>query len=171
MKNLLELHADASDEVSLLDDSEVVQYVVGDVRDCLRAGLCCYVVSLARDVACASASSLRWLHRRAPLLSLWPRALPPVSLCPPLPERGCQERGEEPLGLGHHPNLPVTLVVLTSDAAACVFFGLVFALWWPCAMGFLFFFISILGGVSALPLRSALLPCAPPFQSAPSFPR
>lgn len=31
MKNLLELHADASDEVSLLDDSEVVQYVVGDV--------------------------------------------------------------------------------------------------------------------------------------------
>lgn len=40
MKNLLELHADASDEVSLLDDSEVVQYVVGDVRNDSRAGLC-----------------------------------------------------------------------------------------------------------------------------------
>jgi len=32
MKNLLELHSDAADEVSLLDDNEVVQYVVGDVR-------------------------------------------------------------------------------------------------------------------------------------------
>ncbi|OSX69566.1 hypothetical protein BU14_1390s0003 [Porphyra umbilicalis] len=31
MKNLLELHSDAADEVSLLDDDQVVQYVVGDV--------------------------------------------------------------------------------------------------------------------------------------------
>lgn len=64
MKNLLELHADASDEVSLLDDSEVVQYVVGDVSD------------WSRDLATAPV----WFFQRAMVCAL---LFPACVGCPP----------------------------------------------------------------------------------------
>lgn len=107
MKNLLELHADASDEVSLLDDSEVVQYVVGDVSDCSRLGLCCCLV-FQRVTECMLLLPT-FIGCLATLVScLWQRqALPLASRC--LPPTG---RGRLGLRLSIR---PLTRLVLTSD--------------------------------------------------------
>lgn len=117
MKNLLELHADASDEVSLLDDSEVVQYVVGDVRGGSRAGLC-YLLGCfpTLDGACAAAC-LR-AGRAAAVLSfpVWHRALSLPAVCP-FYQSGVTDR----LGFCGRLSGPPTLVMLTREAA--VFFA------------------------------------------------
>lgn len=115
MKNLLELHADASDEVSLLDDSEGVQYVVGDVSD------------WSRDLATAPV----WFFQRATVCAL----LFPLLASGALSSLSFPERGE---GLSELrlPIPPFSRVVLTSDGALCFLCFLVAALCWSCAMCF-----------------------------------